>query len=191
MPRLTYANVMSTIAVFLALGGISWAAVKLPRNSVGSKQIKKSAVRSSDVKNGALRALDFRTGELPAGPTGPKGDKGDPGVAGAPGSARAHGRITEETPPAIAPGTGKGVDAVFRSAQEGLYCLELAIDDPRVAVATGDDVATIAAAIADAAAVETLIPEVCPAGTDAIVGTSQVTTEGVDLEWRGLTFWVE
>lgn len=45
-PKLTYANVMATIAVFIALGGASYAATKLPKNSVGSKQIKANAVTS-------------------------------------------------------------------------------------------------------------------------------------------------
>jgi hypothetical protein len=43
--RLTYSNVMATVAVFVALGGTSYAAIKLPKNSVGSTQIKSSAVR--------------------------------------------------------------------------------------------------------------------------------------------------
>lgn len=45
--RLTYANVMATIAVFLALGGGAYA-VALKRNSVGSKQIKPDAVKGVD-----------------------------------------------------------------------------------------------------------------------------------------------
>ncbi|HTT93766.1 MAG TPA: hypothetical protein VMF55_03785 [Solirubrobacterales bacterium] len=52
--RLTYANVMATIAVFIALGGASYAAVKLPKNSVGTKQIKKEAVTAAKIKNGAV-----------------------------------------------------------------------------------------------------------------------------------------
>jgi hypothetical protein len=74
---LSYANVMATIAVFLALGGGAYAATRLPRNSVGSKQIKKNAVTSKKVKNGSLLPGDFKGGRLPAGPAGPKGDKGD------------------------------------------------------------------------------------------------------------------
>jgi hypothetical protein len=53
--RLTYANVMATIAVFLALGGGAYAAFKLPENSVGSKQIKADAVKSSKVGRLAAR----------------------------------------------------------------------------------------------------------------------------------------
>jgi hypothetical protein len=75
---LTYANVMATVAVFLALGGGAYAALKLPKNSVGSKQIKANAVNSSKVANGSLLAGDFKAGQLPAGAAGLKGDKGDP-----------------------------------------------------------------------------------------------------------------
>ena len=47
--RLTYANVMATIAVFLALGGgLAWA---LSNNSVKSRHIKNGQVRSADTAN--------------------------------------------------------------------------------------------------------------------------------------------
>ncbi len=52
--RLTYANVMATIAVFIALGGVSYAVTKLPKNSVGAKQLRKNAVTGPKVKNGAV-----------------------------------------------------------------------------------------------------------------------------------------
>lgn len=52
--KLTYANTMATIAVFIALGGAGYAAVKLPKNSVGTKQIKKEAVSTAKIKNGAV-----------------------------------------------------------------------------------------------------------------------------------------
>ncbi len=47
-------NVVAYLALFIALGGSSYAAIKLPANSVGAKQIKKDAVRSSDAKNSSL-----------------------------------------------------------------------------------------------------------------------------------------
>lgn len=43
-PRLTYANVMATIAVFVALGGSSYAAVQLSKGSVATKHLKNGAV---------------------------------------------------------------------------------------------------------------------------------------------------
>ncbi len=42
-----YANVTSTLALVVALGGTSYAAVALPKNSVGSVQIKKRGVANS------------------------------------------------------------------------------------------------------------------------------------------------
>jgi hypothetical protein len=58
-PRLTYANVMATSAVFIALGGASYAAFRLPKNSVGSSQIGRSAITSVKVKNGAISPTDL------------------------------------------------------------------------------------------------------------------------------------
>src|SRR6187200_3208544 len=81
--RLTFANVVSCIALFVALGSGAYAATQLPKNSVGSKQIKKNAVNSAKVKDRSLKAVDFKEGQLPAGPRGPEGPKGATGAAGA------------------------------------------------------------------------------------------------------------
>ena len=87
--RLSYANVVATLALFVAMGGASYAAVTLPRNSVGSPQIRKNAVTGAKVKNKSLSAADFRGSvKGPAGPVGSKGDtgaKGDAGATGPPG----------------------------------------------------------------------------------------------------------
>jgi hypothetical protein len=80
--RLTYANIVSSLALFLALGGVSYAAATLPKNSVGSKQIKSNAVTSSKVKNGSLLGKDFKAGQLPKGATGPQGPQGPKGDTG-------------------------------------------------------------------------------------------------------------
>ena len=44
--RLSYANVIATLALFLALGGSSYAALNLPKASVGGTQLKKNSVTS-------------------------------------------------------------------------------------------------------------------------------------------------
>ena len=77
-------NAVAYLALTIALGGTSYAAVEIPRNSVGTNQIRANAVgpselragsvRSSEIKDGELRLRDFKTGELPAGPQGPPGD---------------------------------------------------------------------------------------------------------------------
>ncbi len=101
--RLTYANVMSSIAVFAVLGGVAVAATQLPKNSVGTKQLKKNAVVSAKVKDGSLLKNDFKAGQLPAGAQGPKGDPGAQGAPGSPGATNVIARRTVE--PAIGTGT--------------------------------------------------------------------------------------
>lgn len=53
--RLTYANVVSTIALFLVLGGATAvAARKVPKHSVGPRQLKANAVRTPHIKANAV-----------------------------------------------------------------------------------------------------------------------------------------
>jgi len=104
--RPSHTTVAAYMALFVALGGTSYAAVKLPRNSVGAAQIKKNGVKasevssgavgSSEVKNGSLRLRDFRSSEVPAGERGPQGERGpagENGTSGAPGAPGAPGRF--------------------------------------------------------------------------------------------------
>jgi hypothetical protein len=63
-PKLTYANVMATIAVFIALGGVSYAAFKPPKNSIGAKQLKKNAVTTVKIKNEAVTGAKVKKGTL-------------------------------------------------------------------------------------------------------------------------------
>jgi len=113
-PHFSYANVMATIAVFIALGGTSVAAVSLKRNSVGSTQLKQGAVKNPDlarnavtttkVKDRSLLAKDFKTGQLPTGARGATGAGGPPGLTGAQG------------PPGLQGATGvTGIHTVFNS----------------------------------------------------------------------------
>jgi hypothetical protein len=80
------ALIVACVALVVALGGVSYAAGVLPKNSVGTAQLKKNAVTGAKVKNGSLRAADFKAGQLPAGQPGPSGPKGDTGTSGAPGA---------------------------------------------------------------------------------------------------------
>jgi hypothetical protein len=94
--RLTFANVTAGLALFIALGGTSYAAITLPRNSVGTNQLRTGAIRSVDVKDRSLEARDLslkarrflkgqkgeqgeRGPQGPAGPTGPSGGGGGGG----------------------------------------------------------------------------------------------------------------
>src|SRR5215212_5878484 len=89
--RPRHTTIVAYLALFVALGGVSYAALKLPKDSIGAKQIKARAVRSSEVKNASLKAIDFAAGQLPAGAQGLKGDKGDKGDDGTPGTPGAPG----------------------------------------------------------------------------------------------------
>lgn len=95
---------VSLCALFVALGGTSYAVSRLPKNSVGTKQIKSNAITSSKVKDGSLLSKDFKAGQLPAGAPGPqgaqgpRGDAGPAGADGATGSALLTGAITTALP---------------------------------------------------------------------------------------------
>jgi hypothetical protein len=55
--QLGYANVMSTIAVFVALGGSSYA---VATGSVGSRALRDDSVRSVDLRDNGIRGADVR-----------------------------------------------------------------------------------------------------------------------------------
>jgi hypothetical protein len=58
------AMVVACIALTIALGGTSYAAIKLPAGSVGTKQLKKNAVTSPKVKNNAITGADVLESSL-------------------------------------------------------------------------------------------------------------------------------
>jgi len=63
-PRLTFANVTSVSALFIALGGSAYAVTELPKNSVGTKQLKDSAVTTKKVTNGAVTGAKIKLSTL-------------------------------------------------------------------------------------------------------------------------------
>ena len=62
--KLSFSNVTSLLALFVALGGTGYAAITLPRNSVGAKQIRSGAVGTSELRGGAVRSSDVRDRSL-------------------------------------------------------------------------------------------------------------------------------
>jgi hypothetical protein len=64
-PTLTYSNVVSTLCLFLLLGGgVAYAASHLGKNSVGSKQLQKNAVTTAKIKTEAVTAGKVKKGTL-------------------------------------------------------------------------------------------------------------------------------
>jgi hypothetical protein len=82
--------VVALAALFVGLGGSSYAAITLKKNSVKSRNIANGQVKRVDIQNDAINsskvelfslvARDFKPGQLPAGQPGPPGPKGDSGV---------------------------------------------------------------------------------------------------------------
>jgi len=190
--------VVASLALAVAMGGTGYAAIKLPANSVGTKQLKKDAVTGVKVKDASLFANDFAPGQIPkgaVGATGATGAQGPPGVAGAPGvdgpagaagSAIAYARVA----------TGGGVSdsknivSGGRGADPGnpaikVYCL----------INTAGGAANVQVTV-DAGSTDPLFAKLavrndpgsiafygCPAGTDFIVSsdsTAGAGTRGVD-----------
>jgi hypothetical protein len=94
--------VVACIALVVALGGTGYAAIKLPRNSVGNAQLKANAVTGAKVRDGSLAAKDFG-GSLPRGTRGPQGPPGP--LSSGSGSAGALGFASRD--PVIA---GSSID---------------------------------------------------------------------------------
>lgn len=83
--RLTFANVLACLALFVALGGTGYAATQLPKGSVGAKQLKNGAVTRAKLKPGSVTASKIGAGAVGASQIG----------AGAVGTAAlANGAVT-------------------------------------------------------------------------------------------------
>jgi hypothetical protein len=100
------------LALFVALGGVSYAAVQLPKNSVGKPQLKRNAVVSAKVKDRSLLAKDFKRGQLPRGATGPAGAAGAVGATGPQGPKGDTGTVDLSN-------AGRVVNEVFRGGEVG------------------------------------------------------------------------
>jgi hypothetical protein len=87
--HLTYANVVSTLCLFVVLGGSAAAASKLitgkqiANASITGVDVKNESLLSADIRDGALLAKDFKPGQLPAGPPGQTGPQGPIGPSDA------------------------------------------------------------------------------------------------------------
>lgn len=69
VPRPTYANVIATLALFIALGGVAVAA-GLPKNSVGPNQLKRGAVTAAKIRKQAVTPGKLAPGAVTPGKIG-------------------------------------------------------------------------------------------------------------------------
>jgi hypothetical protein len=79
--RPTPATIISVLALVVATGGTSYAALSITgkdvvNQSLSGKDIQNQSITGKDVKNASLKGKDFAPGQLPAGPQGPQGPAG-------------------------------------------------------------------------------------------------------------------
>ena len=79
--RPTPATIISVLALVVATGGTSYAALSITgkdvvNQSLSGKDIENQTLTGKDVKNASLKGKDFAPGQLPAGPQGPQGPAG-------------------------------------------------------------------------------------------------------------------
>jgi len=193
-----YANVTATLALILAMGGTSYAAISLPRNSVGTAQIRPAAVKTADlgassvtstkVKNHSLQAHDFAFGQIPAGAQGPVGPQGEAGTAAA------YARVL---PTGVSDGAlaHNVVGGAVSHPSTGVYCIGGLMFKPRSAIATIDDHGPVAAStgIASVAVYRGAGPRLpgCDPDDEVRITTTQLDAGGTSLADRGFFVWLE
>lgn len=64
--RFNPALVVAILALIVSLGGVSYAAIKIPKNSVGTKQLKRNAVSAPKLKRNAVTAPKIRRNAVTA-----------------------------------------------------------------------------------------------------------------------------
>jgi hypothetical protein len=123
--KLTYANVISSLCLFLLLGGGAYAAKSgLAPNSVGTKQLKNNAITGKKIKKGTIDTSKLTASAVAslkgaAGTAGPQGIQGPQGLT----NGGAFGTVgLNEDEEIVFIGDHPGFAAVERVA-EGIYCL--------------------------------------------------------------------
>ena len=162
--KLTYANVMATIAVFLALGGGAYAAVK-----INGKNIKPHSIPLNRIQ-----------GTLPPGKEGPRGaegPKGAPGAPGEPGSAAAYAHVnangTLDAP------NSKNLESE-QTVQPGYYCIKSSVPVHNIVVSPDIN-----------GAIETVTGSFEDPFTSCPSGDVVVSTWNYKDEYASLPFYIE
>ena len=166
--------VISVVALFVALGGTSYAALTITgknvkNGSLTTKDIKDNSLTSADVRDRSLRLRDFRSGELPKAQRGPAGPAGP---AGAAGSAIAFARVAASGD--VDASVSKNIAVVASPAGDGLYCLNDTAGTPKSIALTIDiSGADSRKSLVSGTAVPASVAVSCPAPADIVVVTVQ------------------
>lgn len=120
----TYANITATLALFVALGGSSYAAVRLSANSVGTRHLRDGAVTMAKLSGGLVEAVEQRGEQGPAGPAGAPGVAGPAGPQGAQGERGSQG----ETGPIGATGPAGPTEGTSADTVPGTAHVDVALD---------------------------------------------------------------
>lgn len=190
--RLTYANVMSSLAVFLLLGGgAAFAATKiganeLKANSVLTGKIKKEAVTTSKIKNEAVtgaKANESTFGQVPSAAAATNATNAtnalnaDHALVADVGSPRAYARVLNNTGGlGVDEALSKGIaDSSLTFVGGSVYCFELGFS-PKNVQATVDWIGGGANTFAQADIGRYVL---CPEGSDASVRTTDENGAGI------------
>jgi hypothetical protein len=183
-------NAIACLALFVALGGTGYAAIAIPRNSVGTAQLKKGAVTGAKVKAHSLVGSDFKPGQLPAGPrgeAGAKGEAGPKGEAGAPGAALGYAHVVVVSGTAtIDPSRSHNVVQanLTHVANSGIYCFSGLSFTPHNAIVGPDAAASDEEFTAEAGlAPDEKVLAACGSSAQVAVATEQVGKGNVDTSF--------
>ena len=155
--RLTFANVTSVLALFVALGGASYAAIRLPANSVGTSQIKKGSVTVRKFDHHALALLNAKSRRGPQGRPGPRGLPGLRGLPGPRGPKGATGPVGQAV-------IGDGTITTSKLA-------DASVNQEKLGLRTADSFTGVNNTASKTAAAE------CPPGTSIISGAVEVVDQ--------------
>lgn len=197
--RLTYANVVSSLALFLVLtGATAFAATELAKNSVGSKQLKKNAVTTAKIKKEAITGAKIKKGSI-------TGNRLKLGTIGTVPSATSANTANTANSAAVAEGplawahvsgtakllAGRGITADdISTGSTDYYCIKGLSFDPAGATVSTDywNGSTSFSTITQVGLASTggLGGTGCPAGTQAFVKGWNANTGAVS----NAAFWV-
>lgn len=143
--KLSYANVVSTICLFLLLGGAAVAASGLAKNSVGTKQLKNNSVTTAKIKNGAVTGAKVRVSSLGTVPSAASANSAAraadaDALGGQPASAYAKPDLVRSATvyeSGFQAALGSGISSnQFVHAGTGFYCFKNLNPPPITAVAS-------------------------------------------------------